>query len=147
MTDFEPEPVEDSAPKTRSIFDPPKRGPKDSAPKSEPVRRGRTSTHDKRKQKLLTVLATVGTAVAMFEMTDGQIIIANAEQVAEATATLADEVPAVAKALDSMSTGGAWGGFFLAIAAMIIPILAHHKLVPEFLTSAVIPPDQGYKVA
>lgn len=133
VPDFEPA-------KTSSIFDPPKRGPaKDKAP-SQPKPKGRPNTHDRRKEKLLTLLSTVGSAVLFFEQTDGTIILTNAENLAEATATLADEVPAVAKAIDAMSTGGAWGGFLLAIAAMIIPILSHHKILPE-IANAFIPQD------
>lgn len=134
-TEFEPKPIS-------SIFDKPignrRKQTSDGVPKQGT--RGRPNKHNQRKEKLQSLLGTVGSAVCMFELHDGSVIIAHAEAVAEATATLADENVHVAKAIDSMSVGGAWGGFMLALASMIIPILVHHNLVPAFLTAITVPP-------
>lgn len=129
--------------KVTSIFERPvgERKSRDSTPRQPGTAKGRPTKHNQRKEKLLQTLTTVGAGVAFFEQFDGQVIIANAEQVAEATATLADENAQVAKALDAMTTGGAWGAFLIALCSMILPILAHHNLVPSFVASALMPTD------
>jgi hypothetical protein len=135
---FEPE-------KVSSLFDRPvgARKPRaDTTPnQGVPKAKGRPTKHNQRHEKLLSLLSTVGAGVAFFEQIDGQIILANAEAVAEATATLADENAQVAKAIDGLSTGGAWGAFIIALCGMIIPMLVHHNLVPAFLGTMFVPPD------
>lgn len=141
--DFEPtEAPADTVPTAEptSIFT--KKKPKsDTTPKTGAATRGRPNKHNQRKEKLMTILITVGTGVAMFEQFDGMVIATRAEDVAEATATLADEVPAVAKALDAMSTGGAYGAFLMALMSMLLPILAHHKVLPAAIANMIVPDD------
>ena len=121
------------------LFD---RKPKGSrAPRSDSAPRAanRPSNHNKRRDKVATLLSTIGTAVSFFDQFDGEVILVQTSEVAEALATLADEDARVAKALDAMSTGGAYGAFLMALAGMVLPIMAHHNLIPGFLAGALVP--------
>jgi hypothetical protein len=146
----------DSAPDELTPSDPPPDEPPASGrftKKRRPVKqdtkpagsapRGRQSANSKRKEKLLTLFGTIGSGVLMFEQFDGMTILQGSEQLAQATADLADQVPAVAKAIDAMSVGGAYGAFILALMSIALPIAAHHNVIPEQITHFLVPRESN----
>lgn len=126
-------------PPPTGLFDRKAKGERKPRTDTAPRTAGRPNNHNKRRDKVATLLSTIGTAVSFFDQIDGEIILVQTGEVAEALATLADEDARVAKALDAMSTGGAYGAFLMALAGMVIPIMAHHGLVPAFLAGALVP--------
>lgn len=54
----------------------------------------------------------------------------SAPTVAEAWYKLAQESPAVRRVLEKMTTGSAWGAVIFSTGGMVVPLLAHHGLLP-----------------
>lgn len=57
-------------------------------------------------------------------------ITENAPKLAEAYYKLAQKNPAVKRTLERLTTGSAWGGVAVATGATVLPLLAHHQLLP-----------------
>lgn len=57
-------------------------------------------------------------------------IAGHAESLASSWVDLAQNNPNVAKVLDSLVTGGAWGGVIMTHAFVALPVAAHHNLIP-----------------
>lgn len=57
-------------------------------------------------------------------------ISTTAPRLAEAWYKLAQKNPAVKRTLESLTTGSAWGGVAVATGATVLPLLAHHRLLP-----------------
>lgn len=113
----------------------------DEAPKK---RRGRPpgsknkagkSTDAALKEGLETYVGLIGSGLTMMPRTreDGLVLLAGGDAWVEATMTLAKSDPRVRHALDIALTGGAWGGFIVASASIVVPIAANHGFVPEFV--------------
>lgn len=83
--------------------------------------------------QLLGTISLVGTVVFTIDPYDGQVILGRAEQVATALDHLAQQNPAVKRALLALTTGSSWGELVLAVAPIVLAIAAHHGLVPERL--------------
>ena len=85
------------------------------------------------RQAIERTLALVGTSVSMFEPFDGAVILAAAEDTAEALDRIAKDSPAVARVLNNLTAGG--GGtpiaLAMALAPIAVPILHHHGLLPS----------------
>lgn len=58
------------------------------------------------------------------------VIAGNAETLASGWIDLAQQNPNVEKVLQSLVTGGAWGGVIMTHAFVALPIAAHHNLIP-----------------
>lgn len=59
---------------------------------------------------------------------DGQVIMAQAEQFAEAWGELAAADPTVARVIDTLTATGQWSGVMIATMAMVLPILGNHGI-------------------
>lgn len=98
---------------------------------------------------LTTALSMIGMGVSTFEPFDGAVILAKAEETAEALDRIAQTSPAVARALNVFAKGGAHGtpiALALAVAPIAVPILHHHGLLPEHplvdsMASELVPPE------
>lgn len=104
-------------------------GSGDKAPK------GRKSNVDKElervKETLYPIVATVGIGVKMVNPVDGSIIIDKGTGVVDALCLVAKEDEQVRKALLMLTTGTVYTQLAIAVLALIVPILANHRLVPE----------------
>lgn len=58
------------------------------------------------------------------------IINQRAPAMAEAWYDLANQNPAVKRVLQRITEGGAWGGVILSSAAMVLPLLQYHGMIP-----------------
>lgn len=96
---------------------------------------GRPSNKQRREDAVTEALVSVGSLVGLFEPFDGLTLAAGAPDVGTALAELAEKNPRVAKALDSMTVGSSWGGVAIALGAIIIPIAAHHRMLPGSMES------------
>lgn len=74
---------------------------------------------------------------------DGQIISEHAKPIAEGWQTLAWENPAVAKVLDSLTSGGAWGAALMPTASLAIAVAANHGALTRFGSIFAGPPTGG----
>lgn len=61
---------------------------------------------------------------------DAMIISMNSRQVAEAWAKVAEQDERVRRILETMISGGTWGGVVIAMLPMLLGILANHGLMP-----------------
>jgi hypothetical protein len=91
----------------------------------------------------LFVLAGLATSVWVDEW-DGQVLVLNAERNARAWADLAAQSPTVRKALEGLLVGSAWGTAIGTTAMTLLPILAHHGVVP--LDTLAMAAGQGVKL-
>lgn len=57
-------------------------------------------------------------------------VTVNAPVMAEAWVKLAQESPPVKRFLDKITTGTAWGGVIVATGGFVLPLLAHHQMLP-----------------
>jgi hypothetical protein len=132
-----------SDPKPSGLFTKkPTRVKQDSTPTGQTVgKRNAASKNAKRTEKLHTLFSTIGGGIALVDMYDAQVIMTNAMPLAQALADVADVNPAIAKAIDGLSTGGTYGALILAVVSIAMPILAHHKVLPEFVASVFVPSD------
>lgn len=79
-------------------------------------------------QEAITGLyVTLGVAVSMVDPICGMAIGENAPAIAEAWDSLAQNNPAVAKALKSMTGVSGWGGLLIAHTPFLMMIAAHHS--------------------
>jgi len=78
-----------------------------------------------------TMFTGVAMAVGMFEPTDGAIIAQGGPQLSSALVKVAENDPRVRKALERLMTGSAWGQVIAAAGAIVVPILAHHGVMPN----------------
>ena len=84
----------------------------------------------RRERRLLEQFGAIGATVTAFDQVCGPAILEGAPRLAAALARLADENPAIARALDAGLTGSAWFELTLAVGAIALPIAAHHNLLP-----------------
>lgn len=81
----------------------------------------------------------VGMGVTVIDPTDGMTITASAEKLADSWITLANSNPKVKKFLFKITTGGGIGAVIIAHAMVAIPILAHHDMLPQFMSRQPVP--------
>lgn len=91
------------------------------------------------------IIGTVGVAVYAVDQHCGTIILDRGKPLADALAKLAQTRPNIAKMILASQAMGDWGGVVFASVNIAIPIMAHHKLLPENLVQLVgqleQPPD------
>lgn len=68
-------------------------------------------------------------------------LASRAEPMAEAWYNLSKESPAVRRILDKLTTGSAWGGVVIATGATVLPLLAHHDVLPFDLPFGIPVPE------
>lgn len=128
--------------------------PRDTAPKPERVkitqpkradRKPRANSGRKKslKKPLEDLITSVGTGVSFVNQTDGIAIIQGAENLAIALNNVAKDNDAVYRNLERMVTGSAWGGVFMALGGILIPIAANHNLLPFAIPGVNAPVDTG----
>lgn len=118
---------------TASDGPPPSSGgpaPKAAAPKATP----RASSGPR--PQLQRSLEELFSAPAYFYALTGDAwaeehVTTTAPRLAEAWYKLAQKNPAVKRTLESLTTGSAWGGVMVATGATVLPLLAHHQLLPD----------------
>jgi len=82
-------------------------------------------------RKRLEELANLaGGLISLVEPYDGAVILQNAEPLARAWAPIAERHPRVRAALVGLESGGVYGAAAVATLTVLVPILAHHRLLP-----------------
>jgi hypothetical protein len=79
--------------------------------------------------------------VSLVNHTDGVAIIEGAEPLAVALNNVARDNDAVYRNLERLVTGSTWGGVFMALGGILLPIAANHNLLPFHI--GVSPPESG----
>lgn len=90
----------------------------------------RTTKNDRMRRELVGTLALVGTGLMMVEPYDGLVILDRAEATVDALMDVAEHNPRVRKALEQMIDVTVWGALGTALAGILLPITAHHGLLP-----------------
>lgn len=91
---------------------------------------GRSTKHDRMKRELTGTLALIGTGLMMVEPYDGIVVLDRAEATVDALMDVAAHNPRVMKALEQMIDVTVWGALGTALAGIIVPITAHHGVLP-----------------
>ena len=100
-------------------------------PRSTPSgSRGGKTVREKRREKVQTLLNQIGAGVFAADQFDGFCILARVDEAANALADLAEQNKGVAKAIDNMTLAGGYVAVAGVIAAMVLPILARHQIIP-----------------
>jgi hypothetical protein len=82
-------------------------------------------------------------AVSIFEPIDGSIIRGGAERLGNSLIGPARTNRKVRTVLENMVTGGAWAGVVMAVAAIALPILSHHNIIPTLVPPRPAPTDKA----
>lgn len=144
--------IDETPPTVEAAPEPePMEAPADKPPKRPRLRRKRSDAGKPRKprtatagsaprssagsaamtRKLTGVINTIGGVISLVEPHDGGVILANAQPLASGWAKVADRHPRVRQAIDGMEAGGVYGAAIAATLAVAVPILAHHRLLPQ----------------
>lgn len=113
-----------------------KRGNAGATPRGTGGTRRGAAWKEPLKNAVMGNIAGIGTLVYAFDQYDGQIIIAGSDRLASSLVDVAETNPKVRKGLEAFTTGGAWAGVAMAAAAIAIPILAHHGMLPGSFASS-----------
>lgn len=79
-------------------------------------------------------LAMLALFVSMADPVDGKAILAGSDGLAKATGTILEKNDKVRILLSSSSTGGGYVALFGYLLIILVPILAHHGLIPGEIT-------------
>ena len=91
---------------------------------------GVKNAHDKRVDRVESLLTKVGAGIYVMDRFDGYCILDRANEAAVALADLADENKAVAKMLDNLTVAGGYAAVFAVMASILVPIAARHGMIP-----------------
>ncbi len=97
------------------------------------------------KKELGDFFGAIGMFVYVRDQYCGERIVAGAEKLAEELNDVAQKNDAVYRILEQLVTGSAYAGVGMAFGAIVVPILAHHKLLPResaLIFGAPLPPDR-----
>jgi hypothetical protein len=97
----------------------------DKAPKSS-APRGTA----KIKEDVSQLAYILGMSIAPYDSYDAAVLIGTAPKLADTVATLAVRYPAFRKWLDKGGDGMMWFNIVLGFSATVVPILAHHNVIP-----------------
>jgi hypothetical protein len=114
-------------------------GTGDKEPTSAAGRKAKRPLED----DLGSMLAALAMAVSMFDQYDALILAQNGPPVARAWSNLAMRNPAVDRMLRSMMGGVSYGEVIVATAMMVMPILAHHRILPQSMADMLAPMDRS----
>lgn len=109
-----------------------------SAPSGPAVKGGRATKLEK---QLAETLTSLGVVVYAFDQFDGQTIIEGAPRLAASLDNLARQNPTVKATLERMLAGSAYGAVAASLGSILVPILAHHGLLPAL--PGILPPPEG----
>jgi len=93
--------------------------------------------------RLTENLCTIGTFVCVVDQVDGLAIVNGAPNLAASLAKAADSNPKVRDGLEKMLSAGVWSGVVGSLAAIAIPIMANHKMLPASLAAGLFGPPPG----
>ena len=82
------------------------------------------------KVKLRQLINTTGGLVMLADPYDGQVILSNADAMADAYTELAKRHKSIRRAIEALETGGTYGAAISVTLAVALPILAHHNKLP-----------------
>lgn len=85
---------------------------------------------NKLRSELLETFNGLGMMVVMMDQYDGATIISSAPRLAETLAQMAEHYPHFGKYLRDGNKSIVWFQLALALSGLLVPILAHHGLVP-----------------
>lgn len=85
---------------------------------------------DKLRRELLDTFYGLGSMVVMMDQYDGATIIASAPRLAETLAQMAEHYPQFGKYLRDGNKSIVWFQLALALSGLLVPILAHHRMIP-----------------
>jgi len=91
--------------------------------------------------QLTELIQGLGAGISLIDKYDGMVIMQGGERLGHSLIGPARTNRKVRTALENMVQGGAWAAVVMASAAIIVPILAHHKLIPNVATPK--PPAPG----
>jgi hypothetical protein len=74
---------------------------------------------------------TIAMVVMVFDQYDGQVIMQGSPQLAQSLIAVAEANPSVRRGLETFVTAGAWAQVASATAAIALPIMAHHGIIPS----------------
>jgi hypothetical protein len=97
----------------------------DEVPKDKPKPKS-NSNRTKLSKSLSNMYGTIGVMVTMFDPHCGQVILSQAESMADSLEVLAKENDAVRRVLEGIAQTTAWGGVISAHAPLIFAITMHH---------------------
>lgn len=93
------------------------------------------------RESLLALVGGLGLSVSLVEPFDGKIILERGPHLVDALVALARQQQRVREALLAFVTASAYADVAMASLAILLPILAHHRLLPELF--GWIPPVGG----
>jgi len=118
---------------------PPKRARRKRADAGKPRgSRARTVTASTAtiRKRLAEVFSMVGGVVSLLDAHDGRVILANAEPLADGWAKVAERHPRMRQALEGFEAGGVYGAAIVSTVMVVVPIMAHHRMIPPNLLGA-----------
>lgn len=125
--------TKDKAPSDFVRVTPPKRETRSS---SGTKSRGRSKNLT---PKLEDFFTSIGTVVYAVNATDGAAILQGTPNLAKSLNELAKEDERVRRVLERMLTGSAYGAVFMSTAAILLPILDNHGMLPVRLPKQMMP--------
>lgn len=84
------------------------------------------------------IVTTVGSLVELADDYSGAVLVENADRLGDAVGKAAAHDARIARAISGLATGGVYGGLVLAIAAILLPIAARYRLIPEPWASRIV---------
>lgn len=105
-----------------------------NAPKGSPRGRKRSTWPQKEavRASLNQLVMFAGGGLSVLNRVDGKIVMDGGPNLVTALVDLAEEDKSIRRYLDFLSKPGKYGPLVLASAAIVIPILANHNLLPQF---------------
>lgn len=121
------------------------RRPRAASADTKPKQPRGTARRPALEARLTENLVTVGTFVCVIDQVDGLAIVNGAPNLAASLAKAAEANPKVRDGLEKMLSAGVWSGVVGSLAAIAIPIMANHKMLPASLAAGLFgaPPGEA----
>lgn len=107
-------------------------GTSDKVPK--PQRRSRKS--DELRQDLEAIFSVAAIGLSVYNEADGTIVANGSPKLAQALVNTSEKNPKLRAFLENMTTGFAYSELMVAVAAIVLPIMANHGLLPDKVGAA-----------
>jgi hypothetical protein len=123
---------------------------KTGAKKGASTAPARATKNEKMRRELVSTLGLVGVGLMTVEPYDGLVVLDRAEATVDALMDVAEHNPRVRKVLESMIEVSVWGALGTALAGMLVPIAAHHGVIPlpaETMEKQFLSPDTQTRLA
>lgn len=99
------------------------------------------------RKNLDALWVTAGGITMGFDPYCGAVLVTRGPGVTDALMELSKQNPRVRQALEALATTSAWGGVAVAVAGVVAPILAHHKVIPAEIGMMVGPSSEELDAA